>query len=396
MRAYIYYIIIAALLCCACVDEFDAGLSSSETNILCVEGTIQSNTDCPFYLSHSIPIKLDEEEMFEGIAVFDAQIAVHGSNGDVWEGQNIYYSDTYDFIGYGINAGTYLVRVGQLDPSSQYWLEIIWHGNTYTTTPQEPLLTPEIEDLHWEMAPTGQLVNIMVTPATSSSEKQYFRWNYEETWEVHTPLRAYYEYDPNQDQIVPIRRLLDTGWAHNYNHFDIYGNNENYQDGRIRNLVLYQADKDENRFNYRYYTRVYQTAITREEYEYQQLSAQLSDEMGGLFTPQPSALPTNIHCQTADVQAIGYVGVSLNTTSAHLYVNSNDVGHVNRRYVQIADAEFVAENTWYVLWQLGWRVYEYILGATPPVTWAERWCVDCTSPYWGATLERPSFWEDRE
>ena len=190
MRTYIYYIFIAALLCCSCVDEFDAGLSSSETNILCIEGTIQSNSDCVFYLSHSIPIKLDEEEMFEGLGVWDAQLVVHGSNGEVWKGQYIYYSDTYDVISYGNTAGTYLIRVGQLDPSSQYWLEIIWKGNTYTTTPQEPLLTPEIEDLHWEMAPNGQMVNIMVTPATASSEKQYYRWNYEETWEVHTPLRA--------------------------------------------------------------------------------------------------------------------------------------------------------------------------------------------------------------
>ena len=39
MRAYIYYIIIAALLCCSCVEEFDAGLSSSETNILCAFDT---------------------------------------------------------------------------------------------------------------------------------------------------------------------------------------------------------------------------------------------------------------------------------------------------------------------------------------------------------------------
>ena len=234
----------------------------------------------------------------------------------------------------------------------------------------------------------------MVTPAPTSAEKQYYRWNYEETWEVHTPLTAFYEYDPETNDIIPVKTLLNTGWAQHYNHSHIFGNNENYQSGQMRNFVIYNVDKDDNRFNYRYYTRVHQTAISREEFEYERLSSQLSNEMGGLFTPQPSALPTNIHCQTADVHAIGYVGVSLNSTSAYIYVTRRDVGHVEKRRVEIADEETVSKSTWKELWQREWRVYEYRPEFDPPVSWASRWCVDCTSPYWGASLVRPSFWED--
>jgi len=411
MRTYIYYIIIATLLCCSCIEEFDANLSSSDTKILCVEGTIQNNTDCTFYLSHSVPIKLEDEDYYEGFQVYDAKVAVRGSNGEQWQGHNVYgdyyntYSSTivpddyYDdyggWSGYGWYGGygIYIVHVGQLDPSAQYWLEVTWNGNTYVSKPQLPLPTPEIEDLKWEMAVDSQYVNIMVTPAHTDAEKQFYRLNYEETWEVHTPLRANYEYDPEQDKIIPATVLLDVGWAHDYNHYDIYVSNENYQDGQIRNYVAYQVYKDDNRFNHRYYTRVYQTAISREEYEYQRLSAKLSDEMGGLFTPQPSALPTNIECQTADLQVIGYVGVSLNTSSAHVYINRKDVDHVDRRLVEIADEEFVAQHSPFDLWQQGWRVYEYFMGPIP-TTWASRWCVDCTSPYWGASLVRPTFWED--
>ena len=398
MRTYIYYIILATLLCCSCVDEFDANLSKSDTMILCVEGTIQSNTDCFFYLSHSISINPDDEELFGGISIYDAEIAVHGSNGEVWKGDNIYGTsfDNYgyeSYANYGL-SGTYLIRVGQLDPSCKYWLEVIWNDNTYKSTPQEPLPTPEIEDLSWEMAVDGQNVNFMVTTAPSSTEKQYYRWNYEEFWEVHTPLTAFYEYVPETDEIVPVETRLNIGWAQHYNPSYVNGNNENYQSGQIRNFVIYDVDKDDNRFNYRYYTRVHQTAISREEFEYDRLSAQLSDEMGGLFTPQPSALPSNIHCQTADVQAIGYVGVSLNSTSAHIYVNRKDVGHVDQRRVEIADEETITKTPWKELWQRGWRVYEYRPEFDPPASWTSRWCVDCTAPYWGASLNRPSFWED--
>ncbi|MBR5069144.1 MAG: DUF4249 domain-containing protein [Bacteroidales bacterium] len=402
MRSYIYNIIIATLLCCSCIDEFEADLPSSDTRILCVEGSICSNTDCTFYLSHGIPIKLDDDEIYDGFAIWDAQIAVHGSDGQIWQGHNIYEGytgSTYDkyigYGGYGFMQGTYVVPVGQLDPSTEYWLEINWNDNTYISKPQLPLPTPEIQNVSWGMSVDGQYVNIMVTPAPTDTKEQYYRWNYEETWEVHTPLVAFYEYVPEQDAILRVNQYLNIGWAHANGRFSKLGSNESYQDGQINNLVVYQIHKDEDRFVYRYYTRVYQTAITREEYEYENLSRQLSDEMGGLFTPQPSALPTNIKCQTADLQAIGYIGVSLNTTSAHVYANRSEVNHVDRRVVQMAEDDLL-QSTWYWLWLMGWRVYEYNPGSPFPPTWTRRWCVDCTDPSWGASLDRPSFWVDKE
>ncbi|MBO4754591.1 MAG: DUF4249 family protein [Bacteroidales bacterium] len=403
MRTYIYYIIIATLLCCSCIDEFEADLPSSDTRILCVEGSIRGNTECTFYLSHGIPIKLDDDEIYDGFAIWDAEIAVHGSDGQIWQGHNIfegYTGSTYDkyngYGGFGFMSGTYVVPVGQLDPSTEYWLEINWNDNTYISKPQLPLPTPEIQDLKWEMSLDGQYVNIMVTPAPTDTKEQYYRWSYEETWEVHTPLVAFYEYVPEQDLILPVNNYLNVGWAHANGRFSKLGSNENYQDGQINNLVVYQVHKDEDRFVYRYYTRVYQTAITREEYEYENLSRQLSYEMGGLFTPQPSALPTNIECKTANLQAIGYIGVSLNTTSAHVYANRNAVNHVDMRVVQMAEDDYLLQAPWLQLWQWGWRVYEYIVGSPFPPTWTRRWCVDCTDPSWGASLERPSFWVDKE
>jgi len=380
MRTYIYYFYILSLLCCSCVDEFDADLSSSDTNILCIEGTIKGDCNCIFYLSHSVSLDTDYVTL-ASVQISDAQLTVKGSDGQSWDGRLS-------------EAGIYEVAVGSLSASNQYWLEVTWNGNTYTTTPQVPLQTPEIQDLSWELSDDGSLVNILVTPVSSSTEGQYYRWSYEETWEVHTPLKASFEYDPEQDAINPVTDYLNVGWAEDKTHFPTIGNNANYANGQIRNLLVYQVDKDDDRFNYRYYTKVYQTAISLAEYEYEKLSAQLSDEMGGLFTPQPSALPSNITCQTADVQAIGYIGVSLNTTSAYLYANRQEVNHSDKRYIDMADEELLNKNSWHDLWQQGWRVYLYQPELAPPISWCARWCVDCTDPTWGASLTRPDFWED--
>ncbi len=379
MRKYIS-LIIASLPCCSCVEEFDAKLSSSDTDILCIEGTIVSGSNSIFHLSHSVSLDVDYVSL-SSVQISDAQIAVKGSDGQSWEGHLT-------------EAGVYEVPVGQLSATSDYWLEVSWNGNTYHSAAQLPLATPEIQDLTWERSSDGSLVNIMVTPAAASSDPLYFSWNYEETWEVHTPLKATYEYFPEKDSILLAEQSLNVGWAEDKTHSSTYGSNVNYENGQIRNWVVYQVDKDDDRFNYRYYTKVFQRAITQAEYEYETLSAQLSDEMGGLFTPQPSALPTNITCQTADVQVIGYIGVNLNTTSAWVYANRNDVGHSDRRNIDIADEELLSSMGWHELWEQGWRVYEYFPEFSPPVTWTARWCVDCTDPSWGATLIRPDFWED--
>ena len=52
--------------------------------------------------------------------------------------------------------------------------------------------------------------------------------------------------------------------------------------------------------------------ISRGEYEYYQEKIKLNEEMGGLFIPQPSELPTNITCNNSDKNVVGYVGVSMN------------------------------------------------------------------------------------
>ena len=40
-----------------------------------------------------------------------------------------------------------------------------------------------------------------------------------------------------------------------------------------------------------------QRALSKGEFEYYENKVKLSEEMGGLFTPQPSELPTKYHLQ---------------------------------------------------------------------------------------------------
>ena len=370
------------LLLCSCVDEFDAGLSDTETRILVIEGTIVSDSDCTFHLSHSLPLQASTAAL-DDCQIADAQVSVRGSDGQSWTARLT-------------EPGSYVVPVGHLSSEAQYWLTVNWEGHDYASSPQSPLTTPAIASISFEQPRSDQEVDILVTPnqevASSTDGSQYFRWNFEEYWEVRTPLTTIYDYSSEFDSIFVTDLRPNRGWCQKLTSTVTVASNADYVDGQIRGLRLHTLDRDDVRFGTRYCIQVTQTAINREEYEYETLSARLSDEMGGLFTPQPSSLPTNVTCQDADLQVIGYIGVSQNVATRRLYIDRAEVGSQYAHAVDILDEERAREYTWAAIYALGYRPYQYFPDFNS-VTWVARCCVDCTDPVWGASLTPPDWWE---
>lgn len=362
----------------SCIDTFDAELPSSETTYIVVEGSICGDSDCTFTLSKSMPLNPSAQDILSRF-ISDALVCVCGSD-------NVRYQASL------IKDGTYKVHVDALNANQEYWLEIQWDGHTFTSTPTKPLFTPEIKSVTFEQPREDKQVEILITPAAPlQKETQYFIWSYEENWEIQTPYDTKWEYDVVLDEIVPRTIDLHRGWCSCLYHTPIIGENTNYTNGEIRNLRLYSASNLDNRFNHLYCTSITQRAVSREEYEYERLSQRQSDEMGGLFTPQPSELPTNIHCTDGGAKAIGYIGVSLNTQFTRLYIESSDVGY---RLVNFPaqPTEDQLELTSAELYKLEFRVAEYDF-LSGQITWVQRWGVDCT--VWGATLIAPDFWPNK-
>ena len=102
------------------------------------------------------------------------------------------------------------------------------------------------------------------------------------------------------------------------------GGSTNYESQHIQDLKMYEIDLRNERISQRYSGLIHQRAISKAEYEYELARRQADSEMGGLFTPQPSALPTNIRCLTSNKRAIGFVGCSLNTSHYRFFLNAKD------------------------------------------------------------------------
>ncbi len=364
-------------LCCSCIDEFEADLPSTDMTYLVVEGSICGNTECEFILSRSLSLSPKPQELLDRY-INDATVNVCASDGSKVAAR---------FNG----QGTYLASLSALDMTKEYWLEVDWDGLTFASDPAQPTQTPQIANITFEQPRPDEYVDFLITPAeTSGNETQYFLWSYKEDWEIVTPYKTRWDFDAEKNAIVPASVITNRGWCADSRHVPVISSNADFVNGQIRNLKLYDVDSKDNRFNYLYRTTVQQRAITLEEYEYEMLSLRQSDDMGGLFTPQPTELPTNIHCQNGTRKAIGYVGVNYNVAQAQLYVRGKDVGYKLSRIAKEPSESELSRLNEAELYRLNYRIKEYdpMVGK---ITWIERWGVDCT--VWGANIfARPDNW----
>ncbi len=410
-RSYLYTLLFCSLLMGGCIDEYEANLPSSDETRLVVEGNIRSDMLCTFYLSYSVGLNgiigwgegyvpnIGFASMGAAPVVTDARLSVIGEDGTVFPDVN---------NGLYAPSGMYQVEVGTLRPNVRYWLRIETGGDVFTTDPQFPLYSESEVSLSFEQVRSDQDVDIMVTPAApGDNQKRFYRWDYTEYWEVLTPYKAEFEYDPASNTIVKAATLKNHGWCTSNSVNAKMANSSDFQENHIVGLPIVSIPHTDNRFCSKYHLRVYQRCISQQEYEYEMLRHKLSNEMGGLFSPMPADLPTNIRCESGNRKAIGFVGVSGQVATATIAISSSDVNYERTRVPSQIDHKSLEPVSCRQLYYSGLRLVSFNnddphfqgvgpfdADSAPDKKWAERWCVDCTDPYWNASLKKPKDWPE--
>ena len=354
----------------SCVDKFNAHLPESSTRVLVVEGNIISDSTVVFSLSRSF--SLDVEGIPQDYNKIEAEVSVIGSDGSC-------------FNGISLGDGKYQVTIGPLDRSVSYGLKIMYEGSIYTSESQYPLETETIDDVIYEQS--EKYGDISIRFSMKSEDDGYYFWSYEEDWEVRTVYNPKFRYDPTIDEVVEFDATpYARGWCHNESSKIIVGNTGANKDGQLKDKWLYSIKADNNRVFHYYSTLVKQRKISRSEYEYYQEKIKLNEEMGGLFIPQPSELPTNIACDNPDKKVVGYVGVSMNVAGYRIFISADDISY---RFPDGYCQEFRGlVNSYIDMYMMGYAI-AYKAGG---YKWALGSCTDVR--YLGASLEKPSFWPD--
>ena len=364
-----------------CIEEFEADVPDTESNLLMVEGTISSGKLCTFRLSWTEPINGYTAPRWS----IDAKLSVRGTDGSIYETEGDY--------------GKYTCQLGDLNPDVEYYLHIEVDGDVYESDPQKPLRTEKIADVRGVQETKESNIDILVTPAEpfDNSKTNYYSWTYDETWEVRPEYTTVIAYDVKKETCVVTGNLWpNRGWKDAASESVMIGSSNSYEGQHIKQLKIYEVDNSSQRMFYKYSSLIHQRAISKAEYEYEQARLQASEEMGGLFTPQPSALPSNIHCKTAKKRAIGYIGCSLNTSDYRLFLVDKDFyieRPLKKSDLVVADEPTPSDCKKLIdsgLYLVDWNDERY-MGGILQTTWAYRYQLDVT--IYGCYTEKPDYWD---
>lgn len=367
-----------------CIEEFEADIPTEDSNLLVVEGAICSSQLNVFILSRTQALNYsDTPRMVTG-----AIVSVHGSDGSEYMTQE--------------NNGYYSCWIDALDPDAKYFLHIETDGEVYESEPQKPLRTERIADVRGVQNTPESNIDVLITPSApfEPDKANYYSWTYDETWEVHADYTTNMYFDTEEMKRVYDARLFPKcGWKDATGSTIIVGSSTSYEGQHIQRLKMYDIDCGNERVYYRYSGLVHQRAISKPEYEYELARRQAGSEMGGLFTPLPSALPSNIHCLTSNKHVIGFVGCSLNTSEYRFFLNAEDYSiHYPEREDERIWLEGCDEMDCYRMVNEGFFLCEWednrISFGVLKTAWAREDQLDVR--YKGAYIEEPDFWSLEE
>ena len=367
-----------------CIDEYEADISAENTDLLVVEGTICSSRLCTFILSRTQSINSSATPRM----VTGAKVTVKGTDGTVYQAMEA--------------DGYYACQIGSLSPDVEYCLHIEADSEVYESDPSKPISTEKIDSVVGVQSTQGSNVDVLITPAEpfDPSQARYYSWTYDETYQVYPDYRTtmYFDTEKGEPVYKDIYHFPHYGWVDATSTDIIVGASTGYDGQHIQNLKIYDLARDNIRLYYRYSGLVHQRAISKAEYESELARRQAGSEMGGLFTPLPSTLPTNIHCLTSSKRVIGFVGCSMNISEYRFFLSGEDFstyrpsGTDTRMWLDGPTVEDCCKMV-----ERGLYLCEWILPDASPTgklraAWASISQLDVRYRYEGAYIEEPDFW----
>lgn len=381
---YLVLCLLVGVSLSGCIEEFKADIPEDDSELLVVEGSICASRLNKFTLSRTMPLNTSTTPQ----KVTGASVSVRGSDGSEY-----IMLEADGYYGSWIDA---------LAPDVAYYLHIETGGEVYESEPQKPLRTEPIADVVGVQNTTESNIDVLITPAApyEPDHANYYSWTYDETWEVHADYTTNMYFDKaTMRRMYQAHLFPEVGWKDASGTTIMVGASTNYDGQQIRQLKLYDLDRSNERVWYMYSGLVSQRAITKAEYEYELARRQAGSEMGGLFTPQPSALPTNIHCLTSSKHVIGYVGCSLNVSDYRFFLDAKDFSieipkkEDSRLWIDNCNEEICAKMVDKGMFLCVWDDNRISFG-TLKTAWAYERQLDVR--YKGAYIERPDYWPVEE
>lgn len=394
-RWFVLLFLVVAAAVGSCVYDFDPQIDG-EGGYMVVEGNIVIGEISQIRLSYSWSLAdtLATQDAERMRILYQSKMHVEDSNGGRYENDGL--ASTLSGIVGGSPIGYFDMR--EADPSLEYRLVIENANGTYASTWARALSPGQIDSLSYEINPDKTMLSICVSTHSDNTEPSFYQWIVDETWEYHAETPAAYKYLYTGDvdgQVVPLPDSESTYrcWTGSSRSEIMTASSEGLSEDRLVNHKLYSVGNRDQRISVVYQPQVMQMRITEEAYRYWEQMDRNGQDVGGLFSPEPSELRGNVvNVNDPSELVLGYVGVTTVTRSSMYVINNitrfyrhsrtNHILDTLNNPADYLDAYLLGKRPTYDIWNdTGkWIGYE----------WWPVYCVDCRMM--GGTTRRPPEW----
>jgi hypothetical protein len=357
-----------------CKDRYDLELKPSDKSLLVVEGVLNTGQG-PTTIRLTQSVNLKDPAQIK--PVLQAAVSVESANGTV-----------YPLAESG--NGNYTNNQLPLTIGEEYRLRIkIGSNKEYLSDFVEASQTPDIDSVTWERTQDG--IAIYANTHDPSNSTRYYKWDFDETWEIRSYYAATYLYVGGVD-IIPTGATVNYRcWKYGFSNTINIGTTAQLQSDVLTEAPVHFIPAGSERVSVRYSMLLRQQSLTKAAYEYFQLMKKNTESIGSIFDPQPSELKGNIKCISDPSEGvIGYLTAS-SFSEKRIFITSNEA---NWTYQQDCPSIEVANSpdsiaSW-VPSYLPWGALEIAPGVVTLYYMAPATCVDCTKR--GGALNMPSYW----
>ena len=360
----------------SCREEFDPPTKSSAENFLVVEGVL--NVGGPTTIRITRSFRLEDSARLRGER--NANVSVEGKDNTIqllsMTGDGIYTSPNLNLV---IN-NEYRLRI-QTNNGKEYLSD-------YVIARQ----TPPIDSIGWEKNNDG--VQIYVNTSDPSNNTRYYKWDFDETWEINSYYQSLYKY---QNGVVSPRSASEDVyicWKNAVNSSIKIGTSTRLQSDVISKAPLVFTPNGNDKFSVRYSIMVRQYALDKKAYEFYELMKTNTESLGTIFDPQPTEITGNIRCVTdATEPVIGFITAST-ISEKRIFISRSQLGGWD--FYQYCESVLVANHPDSIELYFengGFEPYgsdELPIGIITGYFSSFPPCVDCVKR--GGSTVRPAFW----
>jgi hypothetical protein len=367
--AIILMIVVAAV---GCKQRYDPPVISSGTSYLVVEANLNPNGLTSILLTRSVPLGRTSAIKPET----NAQVTVEGKDNSVRSLTHI-GNGRYNNSNLGLTIG------------NEYRLHILTvAGKEYVSEYVKAKKTPVVDSITYERESEGLRIHAHAHDVTKQT--RYYRWDFDETWEINSRFPSAYIYDNTTQKIrsrIFPQEEVSVCWKYDFSSTIVLANTTRLQEDVIFKAPVQFIANGSEKLSVRYSILLRQYALDKEAYNFYELMRKNTEDIGNIFSPQPSEIRGNIsNADDPREYVLGYVTAST-VESLRTFIR------IPWNYFQDCRITVVPDRPDSIKFYFGpgGSLIPFAYDNPPPsYSGSAPECVDCTRR--GGNTTRPSYW----